>query len=924
MTAIVGRDHELEEVASFLEWRPGGARVLLIEGEPGIGKTTVWRAAGAHALESGARVVSCSAAGSEANLAFTGVRDLLAGPFGEVATELPAPQRHALDVALLLEEPSSHPPTQATVAVAFLTTLRLLAHRGPTVVAVDDAQWLDADSTAVLRYALRRLDDERLGFVLARRHTEVADPLELDRLPTGLVRTLDIGPVTVGALGRILHAATGLAYARPTLQRVHEISGGNAFFALELARTLGEGANPLRLGAPIPVPRAVRELLDERLTSLPRPTLDALSFAAALSRPTIELVGAAVGADPVPLLAPAADAGNARVEDGVVRFGHPLFATAVDDVAADRQRAVHARLADVVPDVEERARHLALGSDATDEPTAAAIEEGARTAFARGSSAAAAELAAHARRLTPPAAAPALRRRTVSEADYAFASGDTTRASSLLRDLVETTPPGPERAHVFSKQARLQHFEREIAGSVALLYRALEQAGDDSALRGEIEEGLAWGLLLVRSDLAGAAEHARSAARIAEARGDLAALAEGLAAQAVVDFVAGGDWLPAMTRALSLEDATRELRVLRQPSFAHGYCLSCADELDNARDVFAELLRRAEQDGDESSVPSVLNHLTLIECLAGRYEEAAALADEGFSRALDSGQLPTQTSIRGKQALLAARTGDLDAARASAAEALAGTGATPTEAIAHGGETAIWALGAVELAAGRPDEADRLLHPMCQAVLTAGVEEPGELRSLPDAIEALLLLGRLPEADAFVRRLEGWARRLDRPSTLAAARRCRGLFEAAAGNTEAALGALEDAARIFERTPLPFERAQALFDLGSLQRRLRQRRAARDTLQGALALFDQIGARLSAEKTRAELGRIGGRSASPGELTPTEQRIAELVAGGMTNREVASALVITVHTVEAALTSIYRKLDVRSRTEMARKLPGLA
>ncbi|MFL5944737.1 MAG: LuxR C-terminal-related transcriptional regulator, partial [Gaiellaceae bacterium] len=532
-------------------------------------------------------------------------------------------------------------------------------------------------------------------------------------------------------------------------------------------------------------------------------------------------------------------------------------------------------------------------------------------AFSRGSPAAAAELAAHAVRLTPPEEG-AGKRRALAEADYLFAAGDTSAASALLAQLVAAAPAGPERAQVLSRQARLHHFGQEISGSVGLLHRALAESGGDATLRGEIEEGLAWGLLLSREDLGGAAEHARSAAALAETRGDDAALAEALAVQALTEFVRGRPWEATMERALSLESATRHLRVLRHPSFAYGYCLSCSDDLDRARDVFEELLRRAAEAGDDGSVPSILNHLTLIECHAGRWARASVHADECYERALESGQLPTQASILGKKALLAAGRGDADVARALARDALPADfdPARPEDAMARGGETAVAAIGFLELSLGSAAEAERYLGPMTRSLLDAGVAEPGEVRSLADEIEALVALRRHSEAEELLTRLEAWASRLQRPSVLGIAARCRGVLEESVEK-------LEEAATY---AALPFERGRTLLALGTQQRRLRQRRAARETLGRALAIFEELGAALMTHHTREELGRIGGRAPSSGELTATERRVAELVAAGRQNKEVAAELVVSVHTVEATLTRIYQKLDVRSRTELAARL----
>jgi DNA-binding CsgD family transcriptional regulator len=198
--------------------------------------------------------------------------------------------------------------------------------------------------------------------------------------------------------------------------------------------------------------------------------------------------------------------------------------------------------------------------------------------------------------------------------------------------------------------------------------------------------------------------------------------------------------------------------------------------------------------------------------------------------------------------------------------------------------------------------------------------EPSIAGELPNAIEALVALGELDEARRLLAELEDRISRIESPWGVASARRCEGLILAADGDLESALAGFESALSVHEGLPQPFDLARTLLAQGVTQRRARQRRAARETLERALAIFDELGAVLWAEKARSELGRIGGRAPSRTSLTPAEQRIAQLVAEGRSNKQVAAELVVSVHTVEAALTSIYRKLDVRSRTEMARKL----
>ena len=917
MAEVVGRERELGELRRFLgfETPDADARVAVIEGELGIGKTTLWRAAVNDAREHGSIVLSCDAAGSETQLAFTGLRDLLEEAYDSVAGELPEPQRRALAVMLLREAPPGHPIDPGAIAVAFRETVQRLAVRAPVVLAIDDAQWLDAASATAVGYALRRLDDEPVRVVVARR-ASTRDPLGLERLPRERVAEIPIVGLSVGAMGRVLHERLGRTFARPTVVRLHDVSGGNVFYALEIARALPETQSPVTL----PMPPSLRQLVGARLGALPPATISVLELLASSGRATVDLVGVALGEDARAALEPALASGVLEIDADEVRFAHPLFSAEVYERAALRRRDLHARLAAVIQDPEQRARHLSLANTEPAADVADLVAHGAELAFARGSPAAAAELAEAAVRLTPPEHREASRLRALAAADFHFAAGDTHRASTLLDELLPTVPAGSVRARVLGKLGRLRHFESDIGGSVALLYAAREEADDDT--RGEIEEGLAWGLLLSRRDIAAAAGHAREAVELAERADDRGARAEALAAQAVADFVLGRPWHDTMERALAAEDATLHLRVLRHPSFAHGYILSCADDLDAARTVFELLRVRANDAGDESSIPSLLNHLTLIECLAGRWELADRLAEDCFARTLESGQGPTRRSILGKAALLAARRGLAEEVETRAHEAL-GEGFDPRDTrnvMERGGETAAWAVAAASLYLGRPDDAHRVLGPLTAALISAGVREPGELRFLPDEIEALVLLGDLDEAAALLDHLRSWSERVRRPSVLAAAGRCAGLLASARGDGATAVAELERAVDAAAVAPLPFERGRTLLALGSELRRARRRRDARAMLQDALATFDQLGARQLAQATRDELARIGGRAPAGDTLTPSELRIATLVAEGKTNREVAAALVVTERTVESALTSVYRKLEVRSRTELARKL----
>jgi DNA-binding CsgD family transcriptional regulator len=227
------------------------------------------------------------------------------------------------------------------------------------------------------------------------------------------------------------------------------------------------------------------------------------------------------------------------------------------------------------------------------------------------------------------------------------------------------------------------------------------------------------------------------------------------------------------------------------------------------------------------------------------------------------------------------------------------------------------AVGHLELARGKPNAAVEILAHVRAAAEHAGIAEPEVVRFVVDEIEALVELGAVAEARRLLEPYEAIAVRLERVSALANCARCRGLLAAQAGDLEAALAACDEALTLHAQLEIPLDRGRTLLALGATQRRAKRRREARATLEDALAVFEGIGASLWAERARAELKRISGRAASPGALTPAEERVAVLVAEGKTNKEVAAALFLSERTVEGHLAHIFGKLGVRNRREIA-------
>jgi DNA-binding CsgD family transcriptional regulator len=919
---VVGRDEELATLVSFLDRAEHERGVmLLIEGEAGIGKTTLWREGVRAARDHGFAVLEATGVHAEAQLAFAALGDLLDGVLAEVLAQLPEPRRHALAVALLLEPPGKQPPEPGAVALAFLDALRMLARTRPVVVAIDDVQWLDVASTASLEFVARRLRDDNVSLLLACRRENGRAALSLNE--ARLVR-VGVGPLSFGALHRLIRTNVDV-FPRAVLRKIVDASGGNPFFALELARALHRREARPRPGEPFSVPTALGELMDERLAVQPTAVQEVLEVASAVARPTVDVLDAVLGVPSEDLVAEAVHAGIVDFVDGELRFAHPLLASAAyARLAPRRRRLLHRRLAELAREPEERARHLALGADAPDEDVAAALEAAAERARARGAVFAATDLLDEARRLTPPDRSEDLLRRTVAAASGHDELGNSDAVRSLVGEVLKSAPRGTARSHALILACTLRFDEGYAAGAEAA-EQALAET-DDIAQRCCIEGDLVLAHYML-GNLAEAEAHAHAQLELAEQLHEPAALADALAAAAMLECFRGRSVRP------QLLERVEALLEAAEPSVAedHFYVsrstlrlfhvLEMTDRPDAARARLGMWWRDGLEHEREKDLAPAAYYLGYVDCWAGRWTSAARYARECEERATEIGRLSLRQGWLYLDAFVDARQGRLDAARAAAEEGrrLAEQGSEQRRLLLHLG-----LLGFIELAAGDAAAAERYLGEAEGIWGANGFGDPCVARFHADWIEALIELGEVDEAESHLAWLEGFGRTQDRPWALATGARCRGLLLATRGDLDAAVATLERALFEHERLPQPFERGRTLFALGQVRRRARQRRAARETLNQALEVFEELGALLWTEKARAELARIGGRRTSSGDLTPSERRIAELVAEGKTNKEVAAILVVTDRTVESALTQIYRKLDVRSRTELTRKLaaPG--
>jgi DNA-binding CsgD family transcriptional regulator len=907
-TDVVGREQELAAIAGFLE-ADMAARAVVLEGDAGIGKTTVWEAAVRSAVERGFHPLRARPGDSEAKLAFSGLADLLADELPAALSELPPPQRRALEVALLIEDAGGARADRRAVAAGMLGVLRSLSTGAPLLVAIDDVQWLDRSSAAALEYAARRLRDEPVVLLLARR-TDGDPGLERTLAPERVLR-LAVEPLDFVALNAVLHARLGTVLARPLLHQIHELSGGNPFFALELAR------EPERVDPARGLPPTLDALVRGRVSALPEEARNALLAAAAASQPTVDLVARAVGASDA--LGPAEAAHIVVVDHGSVIFEHPLLASAAY-AAADpaRRREMHRRLGDLVGDPEERARHLAAAATGRDEAVAAALEEAAAKARARGAPSSAAELSEQAAQLTPPDHEAAVRRRKSDAGYYHFESGDSRQALPLLEEVVGQLPPGVERARGLVRLARVRSYSDDLEAAASLFLQAAEEAGGDALTQALAHEGAATQLFRQRRELESAVEHARTAAALARELGDEARVGEALSSQVLAEATLGRpEAAVTLEEALRYQAATASERMLAQPKWIAAIARMWWDEPGAVRETYEELAERGRELGDEGSLAYIYVMLAQADILLGELDRAEADAAAARDIAEQGGQETLVAYALAARAMADAHRGRETDARSAVDEALELGDRTQGAPAIH---YATAALGLLELSTGRAEQAAAVLAPLVEFAQAERIQEPGLTRYVIDLVEALYELGRDDEGTELLEWYEGNARRLRRSSAVAASWRCRGLLAAGERRIDEAFAAFRQALAEHDAVALPLERSRTLLAFGATLRRAKKKAEARSALEEAVAGFDRLGATAFAARARSELERIGGRAPSKGALTATERQIAELVAEGKSNKEVAAALFMSVKTVEANLSRTYAKLGIRSRTGLAGRL----
>ena len=920
---MIGREGELRLVESFLAGPGPGTHGLVLQGEAGIGKSTIWQAALDSAAARGYRVVLTRPTEPEARLPFAGLNDL----FGDLADtwgrELAPPQQGALDVALMRASVDGGPMQPLALSLAVLELLRVASSNQAVALGIDDVQWLDDSSAGVLRFALRRLESEAVVVIATQRiePAGAARPTFLADLPAESVTRVPVRALGADEVDRLLEESLGLRLAPTTLRRVHRLSGGNPFYALEIGRALAARGVDHATGE-IPLPESLGGLVRERLAAMPPAAREVANLVAALSNPTATHLDAVLGAERARTgVSAARRAGVLAGGDGPIRFTHPLLASEVYAALGEvERRDLHRRLAGIVSEPEELARHLALGATGQDAAVADALDSAATHAHGRGAPDAAAELSELAASLTSSADV-AWARRMAAAGRYRLMAGDAAGARELLERALEEpgANEGPGRAELLFRLSGVRQLMDDFTASEALGREALRHVGEDVPLTVQIKLLLAGISFITGHNWTSGAQHAFEAMELAERVGDPRLLAGTIGAYATWRHATGHGYEPDLARrAAELEPWTGHLRTLDLPEFDIANIEGLEGETASANARIAKLVERAERDGDYSSLPFLLVNITSHDFLEGRSHVVRERLDRAKRLATTTEQRTALVHTLATEARLEARLGNAERALEAASEAFDLMAATKWRV----GEW--WMRCDVALLELSRGDAQAALDIVADAVAAPGRDEPDRRRwAQAVAVEALVATGRHEEARVTLDALEEHARKLGPPTLTADMLRVRARLLAATGDLEGAGVAIEEAEALHRRFDDGWELARTLLVAGEVYRRTRRRARARAVLREALEIFSFLGARLWATQAREQLARIGATRAEAG-LTPTQRRVAELVSSGLTNREAADRLSMSAHTVDAHLKAIYRELGINSRSELAAALAGPA
>ncbi|MFE5209284.1 LuxR C-terminal-related transcriptional regulator [Streptomyces sp. NPDC056600] len=896
-----------------------GTRRTVLFGPPGSGKTTAAEALGRRL---GLPVLRLAPRPRDAQVPCAGLLELALA-----LQELPAARELAAELDEIADRQSS--PDDAGSALRLRRqTAAMLREAPPMTLLVDNAQWLDAASADVLGWALRLIPD--LPVVAAERTWRPGTGGHWCGEDAYAVR---VPALTAPQVATLL---SSYRLAPREITRIHAHSGGNPALALALAQARDHGHASVPIASRTPqapyaslAPYAeddlvlrppARPLVGAWLGTVSREAQELLTLAALDDRPDLDLLGDLAGPAAESLLAEAEAAGLVDLgqPDGTVRFtASAIGAELVARLPGHARRVLHARLAEAVRDSGRRDRHTVLASDAADPLAAHHAARAAARARRRGEHALAAELSLLAAQRTPHDDGDLLTERALTAARDAAHYGDLPRGRAAARLVLghDTTPAQRVDALIALIDASGQH----LHGADELFADALHAAAGHPGLTARILIRQAVWANVNEGDPHRACALAGRATTLADTAGDTTAAVMALTMQARVQRILGHpDAASTLSRALALPRTT-PVPVNGTPQHLAARHALFDDRPDEARTVLLPLLVEAERTGDAEAQVDILRGLAEAELRAGRC--ARALEHAHRAQALTDGTALSPAPACYTSALVegAARSTDL-----ALVHARRGVDTARQEDNKVFLSRNLFALGHLLLAAGRLTEALEALEEVRVLEELQQVRDPSVLRWHPELAETLVALGRLDQAQSLLDDTRRTASGLGREAVLPALERSQALLDAARGDHDTAARRLAGAADRLRH--LPLERGRTLLALSHTERRGRRRAGARTAAQAAADLFTAHQAHPWAQTAAHTLSRLEGVRAGTDthpNLTSAEQRCAELAAAGASNRDIAIALTVSVKTVEATLTRVYRKLGLHSRVQLAHTLMPL-
>lgn len=923
MAAVSGdlvRAVEGQRVRDFAREVRAAPAALAVQGEAGAGKSTLWRAGIEAAAAAGHRVLRSEPTASETDLSFAGLSDLLAEVLPLAEAELPGPQREALEIALLLRPAGEEPPAARAIGLATLTALRGWLSEQPVLVAIDDVQWLDEASREVLAFALRRLPAGSLSLLVAARTEAPADPLTAGAPPpssdwrellAALPETeiIDLAPLDTGQIQSLLPPQVTAAQVRMVARE----SRGNPFWALQISDSLDATDSEL--------PLLARTLTDRLSRMLSADAADALAVVGAAGRIGVPETLAVLDhlADPAAAVDATVLAGVVVETGGRLSAAHPLIgAAAVESLPPGRRAQLYRRLADVSANPERHAHFAALAAGpGPDGAVAEALDAAAAAAHARAASAAAAQFAAQAVLFTPESDGDALDRRRIRAAELLFLAGDAGRSLEHLEMLDVDRLATPDLERALPLLLDMTDFVRGAAAAIEIVSCAVDATGRPGtdprrralvlALASDAAYGVPGGKRQAALDAISCAERVGAPADAALHRALINLFVAKLSA-------AEGSDTGLLDRAARLEATVPGVRLYDSADTYRAWC-RYTEDLDTARAALDRQVSRARDIGDDWAVSFSLSYQAMTAVLAGDYAVAAEAVAASDAVAQWHHWRPSLWFVEPRCELLIA-AGDLDAA-AGFIDILPDDETAPVDrrcmAACLRGKVSAWR--------GDHEATIRHLELAVRYAEQYGWLDPG-IRGRVDVLlaEAYAAAGRPGDARRISARLGELGERLGRPALTGDAARIDALTAAAAGDLDAAAESARAAVTAHGSSPLRLELARSLLVLGQVERRRRARGRSSDALRRAHDLAAEMGHRPLLAQIEREMPRIAPER-SGRELTGTEWRVAELIAAGATNRDAAAELFVSVRTIETHVAAIYRKLGVRSRAELARRVP---